>query len=183
MFLYASCWILTRQDKTRANHRTEYYNIFNTNKKFQLSHVMSRKNFLPGHNLRHETKEIIIKKRDFDLFFPESIPMEEKYKLFEDSMFHIAIENTRNVNYISEKIIDCFATGTIPIYWGCPSIKDFFDINGIITFNNIDELKDIIKTLDIELYRSKIQHILNNFDLCRKYMVCDNLIYEYTKNN
>ena len=29
LFLYASCWILTREDGTRANHRTEYFNIFN----------------------------------------------------------------------------------------------------------------------------------------------------------
>ncbi len=36
LFLYASCWILTNENKKRANHRSEYFNIFNTNKKFSI---------------------------------------------------------------------------------------------------------------------------------------------------
>lgn len=146
-----------------------------------LSMVISRKNFMPGHKLRHNISNSF---KNIDYFGPDFINIpktEDKTESLKNYMFQIVIESCQMDYYFTEKIIDCFATGTVPIYWGCPSIKDFFDINGIITFNNIDELKNIIKTLDIELYRSKTQHMLNNFDLCRKYMVPDNLIYEYIK--
>jgi hypothetical protein len=168
LFLYASCWILTREDKFRANHRTEYFNIFNTNKKFQLSFVMSGKIFLPGHSLRHLSKDIISKPRNYNLIFPTSIPMEEKYKLFEDTMFHIAIENTKNINYISEKIIDCFMSYTIPIYWGCPNIGEYFNTNGIIFFETKEELDNILNNLTEKDYHNRIDAILENYDIANK---------------
>ena len=168
LFLYASCWILTREDKERANHRTEYFNIFNTNKKFQLSFVMSQKNFLPGHRLRHEYKDVISKKRNFNLVFPSSIPMNEKYKLFEDTMFHIAIENTQNVNYISEKVIDCFMSYTIPIYWGCPNIGDYFNTDGIIFINNKEELNQILDNLTEKDYYDRLDAVLENYKIANE---------------
>jgi hypothetical protein len=167
-FLYASCWILTREDKTRANHRDEYFNIFSTDKSFSLSFVMSQKNWLPGHKLRHESIDIIQKKRDYSLFFPQSIPMEEKYKLFENAMFHIAIENTRNVNYISEKIVDCFMSYTIPIYWGCPNIDEYFNKDGIIFFNTKEELSYILDNLTEEDYNRRIPAMLENYAIANE---------------
>lgn len=168
LFLYASCWILTREDKQRANHRTEYFNIFNTNKKFQLSFVMSNKNFLPGHSLRHECREIISKPRGYNLVFPTSIPMGEKYKLFEDTMFHIAIENTININYISEKIIDCFMSYTIPIYWGCPNIGEYFNTKGIIFFDTKEQLNNILNNLTEKDYYDRLDAVLENYEIANK---------------
>jgi hypothetical protein len=168
LFLYASCWILTKENKTRANHRDEYFNIFNTNKKYQLSFVMSQKNFLPGHRMRHQFRDIILKERKYGILFPPSIPMEEKYKLFEDSMFHIAIENTQNINYISEKIVDCFMSYTIPIYWGCPNIGDYFNTDGIIFFNSKEELEEILDNLTEEDYYKRLDAILENYEIANK---------------
>jgi hypothetical protein len=168
LFLYASCWILTRENKERANHKTEYFNIFNTNKKFQLSFVMSQKNFLPGHRMRHQYKDVISKKRNFNLVFPSSIPMDEKYKLFEDTMFHIAIENTQNVNYISEKIIDCFMSYTIPIYWGCPNIGEYFNTKGIIFFNSKEELNQILDNLTEKDYYDRLNAVLENYQIANE---------------
>ena len=34
-------------------------------------------------------------------------------------MFHIAIENVSQRSYFSEKLLDCFLTRTVPVYWGC----------------------------------------------------------------
>ena len=167
-FLYAACWILTREDRKRANYRTEYFNIFNTNKKFQVSTVMSQKNFLPGHRLRHETKSIIIKERKYNLFFPPFITVDEKYKLFEGAMFHIAIENTKNINYISEKIIDCFMSYTIPIYWGCPNISEFFNTKGIIFFDTKEQLNTILDNLTEKDYYDRLDAIIENYEIANK---------------
>jgi hypothetical protein len=168
LFLYASCWILTKQDKTRANYESEYYNIFTTEKKFELSFVMSGKNFLPGHRLRHESKEIISRNRSYNLLFPHHIPMDEKYKLFENSMFHIAIENTKNINYISEKIVDCFMSYTLPIYWGCPNIEDFFNKDGIIFFETKEDLKNILDNLTEKDYYDRLPAIIDNYKIAKE---------------
>ena len=79
--------------------------------------------------------------------------------------FHVAIENTKNVNYFTEKIIDAFLTKTIHIYRGCPNIGEFFDINGIITFDTEIELIDILKDLIEEDYWGRKQSIETNYNL------------------
>ena len=84
-----------------------------------------------------------------------------------DFMFQIAIENGRLKNYFTDKILDCFITGTIPIYWGCPNIGDFFDERGIITFNTPDELKEILESLTKEKYRSMLEYAKINFEKTR----------------
>ena len=41
-----------------------------------------------------------------------------KFPLFEEFQFAIIIENSKQNNYFTEKIMDCLITKTIPIYWG-----------------------------------------------------------------
>jgi hypothetical protein len=67
-------------------------------------------------------------------------------------------------NWFTEKIIDCFMTKTIPIYKGCPNIGDFYDTNGIIVFDNIEELSDILDSLDDEKYESMRHSIELNYN-------------------
>lgn len=44
----------------------------------------------------------------------------------------VIIENSREVNYFPEIIMDAIFAGAVPVYWGSPNIGDFFDIQGII---------------------------------------------------
>jgi len=72
---------------------------------------------------------------------------------------------------MTEKILDCFLTGTIPIYYGCPNVNDVFDINGIYTFKTKDELSVIIENIHKNghlIYNEKKQYILNNFKIAQK---------------
>jgi hypothetical protein len=69
-----------------------------------------------------------------------------------DSMFHIAIENCSIKNYFSEKLLDCFQSRTIPIYWGCINIEDFFDIDGIFVTHNLEEIINICNGLTPNIY-------------------------------
>ena len=43
--------------------------------------------------------------------------------------------------------MDCIATGTIPIYWGCPNIGEYFNDKGILSFEKIEDLADIFRTI------------------------------------
>ncbi len=132
-----------------------------------LSMISSDKRWIVGHDFRHR---IIEKYRNkFDLYGRGFNVIEHKEIGLNEYMFSIAVENCKKDYYFTEKLIDCFRTKTIPLYWGCPSISKFFDENGIIQFDNIDELGDVINSLTEETYYSLIQSVENNYNLSFEY--------------
>jgi hypothetical protein len=93
-----------------------------------------------------------------------------------DYMFSVCIENATMDTYFTEKILDCFATGTIPIYKGTKKILNYFDPEGIIFLDDID-----IDDLTYDLYLSKIKSINNNFINATKFMLPEDIIYDIIK--
>lgn len=160
------CWIQEKDIKIHGKNKN-------------LSFILSEKKTTDGHLLRHEIYSLnIIDKKDIYGF---SNPIENKISALKEYRFSIVIENTSKNFYFTEKIIDCFATGTIPIYWGCPKIRKFFDINGIIQFENLNQLKNILNNLNEDLYNSKIDSIRYNFNESKKYIVAEDEIYKILK--
>ncbi|MGD9764970.1 MAG: glycosyltransferase family 10 [Candidatus Binatia bacterium] len=49
-----------------------------------------------------------------------------KYDGLRDYRYSLCIENGRERNYCSEKIIDAWLSWTVPIYWGCPNLSEFY---------------------------------------------------------
>lgn len=151
-----------------------------TEKKFQISNLTGFKTITDGHKLRkkaHYKQNRITNPIDFyvskhggvDLFEGNKVLGETKTEMFK-SMFHICIENSKQKNYFTEKIMDCFVTNTIPIYWGCPNIDEFFDINGIIVVNNLDEIISICNIITEKTYLEKHEYIQKNFEISKKYI-------------
>ena len=68
------------------------------------------------------------------------IPNTTKWDGLENYSYSIAIENESLKNYFSEKFTDCILARTIPIYYGCPNISDFFQINVIIGWISIKKI-------------------------------------------
>ena len=133
---------------------------------------VSQKTELQGHVLRNLVAKKLIPKINYsdkiELYgYRANNPVDIKSDGCNDFMFQIAIENGRLKNYFTDKILDCFITGTIPIYWGCPNIGDFFDERGIITFNTPDELKEILESLTKEKYSSMLEYAKINFEKTR----------------
>lgn len=96
------------------------------------------------------------------------IPNDLKDNLFY-SQFCIVTENCIQSNYFSEKIIDCLLTKTIPIYFGCPNISDYFDTRGILIFNDFDEFLNIINNLTESTYENMKEYIELNFNMAKEY--------------
>ena len=132
-----------------------------------VSMVASAKRITKGHMIRHGYAERF--KDHLDLFggacgsprLPDTDPtkpwMSKMYGL-NDYMFSVVVENDFYDNYYTEKITDCFATGTIPVYLGSPNIGDVFDTNGIISM----DAEFDINTLTPELYESKLDAVREN---------------------
>jgi len=91
-----------------------------------------------------------------------------------DYMFSIAMENDNYPDIFTEKITDCFAVGTIPIFWGSPIIGEHFDKNGIIMLEDLEDLS----LLNSDLYNSKMESIQKNFELCKKMPTAEDFIFE-----
>jgi len=141
-----------------------------------ISIIYSNKRTFEGHILRHK----IVKNIDgVDLYGNGSpTPIDFKEHGLSDYMFSIIVEQVKTEGYFTEKLIDSFLTGTVPIYWGCPNIDSFFDTNGMIIFNTVDELKDIINNLTEDSYREKLESVKKNFKLAKDYEVPENWIYK-----
>lgn len=159
-------------------------NYVSPQKTFSVSTVVGGKYdpVMPGYAIRHNlwhNKERITIPRQFYLsgkakwrhiFIPwrdidytgQLVLGISKEPMF-DSMFHIAIENCSIKNMFSEKILDCFQSRTIPIYWGCLNIEDFFNINGIFVAHNLEEIISICNTLTPDIYNSKLAVMEDNY--------------------
>jgi hypothetical protein len=142
-----------------------------------VSIILSSKKSSVGHRLRHS----ILKKYPNIDFFGHDNYIDKKITALKDYRFSIIIENCKEDYYFSEKLIDSFVTGTIPIYWGCPSIYKFFDTNGMLIFDTMDELEKIMSNLSEDLYLSKLESIEHNFEEAKKYLVAENIIYDKLK--
>lgn len=76
--------------------------------------------------------------------------------------FSIAMENAASDYYFSEKLIDCILLETVPIYYGCEGISELLDPRGLLQFNTLDELKEILPRLTAEKYESMHPFALEN---------------------
>lgn len=157
-----------------------------------ISMVVGRKRRTKGHRLRHaiwwRQDEIRGPKQFFTSEYGQarklawlrgdSLPAnpwgwptlgDSKLPLFE-SQFHIAIENCRSRYYFSEKLIDCFITDTVPIYWGCRNIDDYFDTRGIIACETLGQLLMACNTATDELYQRMATARDKNRELASHYL-------------
>ncbi len=66
----------------------------------------------------------------------------------------------------------------LPFYWGCPNLDNYFNLDGIITFNTLEELNKILPTLNKNLYKSKLDAITNNLEKSKEYNVTEDWIYK-----
>jgi hypothetical protein len=114
-----------------------------------VSFVTSNKNFTPGHSIRMQVVESMHQGINrFDLYGRGFNPIDKKEEGLNDYKFSIVIENEFMKNWFTEKLVDCFRTKTIPIYKGCPNIKDFYNKKGIITFDTMEELSTILNNIN-----------------------------------
>jgi hypothetical protein len=154
------------------------------NKTFSVSTVVGGKNVpgLEGHTMRHmlwNYRHLIEMPKRFYLsgtakhshkFVPwknvnykgELVLGTSKEPLF-DSMFHIAIENTSIANYFSEKLLDCFRSWTVPIYYGCTNIGEYFNLEGIICAGNFVEIIHACNRLKENTYELMSEAIEDNY--------------------
>ena len=136
------------------------------------SMIASGKNSTELHRLRCQIIDRLKESDLVDMYGREINPIDTKEEGLCDYRFSIAIENDSYETYYTEKLLDCFATGTVPIYIGPPNIGDHYDAGGIIPLTGTFDFS----TLTEDLYQSKMEHIKNNLNKTLELDVLDDWI-------
>lgn len=133
------------------------------NKNLNISFIASTKILCKEHEYR---QEIVNKLSNIcDVYGKGRREIKNKISGLQNYKFSICMENYITDLYYTEKILDCFLTGTIPIYWGTETIGDIFDMNGIIFLNDLLTEKISFEELNDKFYNDKLPAITNNFKI------------------
>ena len=79
------------------------------------------------------------------------ISVKDKIKFLSSYKFSIAMENTNGDGYLTEKIIESFLAGTIPIYYGDYMLDEYINPKTYILikgFQDLDKKIEYIKKID-----------------------------------
>ena len=150
-------------------------------KEKHISMIASAKNFTWGHRLRHaivrEFRSIIdVYGRGYGNEIKDRAQALEPYR------YAIIVENSRVYGYHTEKLIECLAMGTIPIYWGSRSSHDMFNPQGMHFFSSLEELRALLHSgilgeLD---YKARFDAIKENMLRAQMHRVPEDFLVRHT---
>jgi len=163
------------------NHTLDYDRLTlltPSKKKNRISVILSKKDFLDGHKSRLDFLDKILDSpiaKYIDVFGHGFNPIPDKWDAIEPYKYHLVLENSVCQDYWSEKLADAFLGFSLPIYFGCPNILDYFNKDSLvlIDINKFDESIELIKTmLENGLYEERVDEInkargkvLNEFNI------------------
>jgi hypothetical protein len=136
---------------------TDNLRLPNFSQRYGISLIASAKNDLEGHKLRH--KLISLDKSHARQLLT---PLGRAYEQFDDMVdalapfrYSVVIENCIEPHLFTEKILNCLACKTVPIYWGHETIKQYFDTSNWLFFNDLEDGYEKIK------FASSGEHIVS----------------------
>lgn len=93
---------------------------------------------------------------------PQGVP--DKNEFLGNYKFSIAFENVSHSGYCTEKLMQAYAAGTVPIYWGDPRVSEYFNEKSFINCNRYEKIEDMIQAIrrvdeDDVLYMEMYQEI------------------------
>lgn len=87
---------------------------------------------------------------------PEYIQFISQYR------FMICFENKKQDWYLTEKIYNAYAAGCIPIYWGCPQIKEILNEKAFLLLEDIHGIDALVdRIIEIDEDEEKYLEIFN----------------------
>lgn len=186
LFPFGTTWLNKGSTSSQENGTADELGIYDEQKvqpkckNFEVSFLVSLpKNNIKGYDMRREVwdKQYLISSMDKKFYASTRyalgikgppLPDDDKKHLFE-SQYSIVMESSQVHSYFSEKLIDALITKTIPIYWGCRNIGEFFDTQGIIMANSADDVIRKVNSITPSVYEDRKAHIDKNFEIAKEY--------------
>ena len=156
----------------------------NTVKTKMVSMMYSGKKFAPGHYLRHEIAQSKCAQFIDIMGSGKTGQHVKKIESCREYKFSVVIENCKEGFYFTEKLIDCFLNGVIPIYWGSTFINQFFNINGVYQFDSITDLYNIVsnQTELNKFYENSKKYIEENYNIALTHKIGEDYLYTKYKD-
>lgn len=157
MLNWADVWLTTDSEKTKP-----------------ISLITSPKDWCPLHRERLKLYERFKAAGGVDVFYGDwnnpKIPEVGAREYLEHYKFSIVIENDIDEFWFTEKLLNCFATKTVPIYTGATRIGEIFNADGIIELPYTDMITSTVINLRIdEEYEKRREAIEDNFKRVEPY--------------
>ncbi|MEX1002113.1 MAG: glycosyltransferase family 10 [Crocinitomicaceae bacterium] len=145
-------------------------------KQNRVSWITSNNNIFPGHQPRIDFINYLNQiSFDYDLFGRGFQPIDDKFDGIAPYKYSIAVENYSAKDYWTEKAIDCMLSWTIPLYFGCTNMGDYFPKGSFIELDITDKKKaaDQIKNIlasdhweqNLEALKEARELILNKYQM------------------
>lgn len=138
--------------------------------------LVSKQMTTPAHKFRHILAQFLENYSGLTIFGPNHTPYPTKVEPHKDFMFSIVIMNSCEDYFFTEYLIDCLLCGSIPIFYGCPSLGKYFNMDGILHFTEFNDVLDLMNTMTPELYYSKLAAIKDNFERAKQYVCTDDML-------
>ncbi|OFY84457.1 MAG: hypothetical protein A3F72_13695 [Bacteroidetes bacterium RIFCSPLOWO2_12_FULL_35_15] len=152
-----------------------------------VSWITSNNNLFPAHKIRLDFIDFLKKKEfKFDLFGRGFKEISDKFDGIYPYKYTIAAENYIANDYFTEKIFDAYLSWSMPIYFGCKNITDYFPAESLIQVDlnfpeeALEKIKDAQKNKlwekNIEAIQYARELILNKYQLFP-------MLYDFVKAN
>lgn len=128
----------------------ELKNIEVPDKQKSVSWITSNLTSFPGHKLRMDFLAYMHSRAfPIDLYGKGINFIEDKWVGLLPYRYSLAIENSSGPDYWTEKLADCFLSWTVPIYYGCKNLEDYFPAESFvrIDINQPEAALETISTL------------------------------------
>lgn len=179
---YPHCNCLIKRQDFQIYEKSKLVSFISSTKQMDVSGHMMRHAIYKLYMERHENWVSLLSNDKAMDCYGSLADNFVAYKLdsVKDYCFQVVVENSIIDTYFTEKIIDCFVTGTIPIYYGTAQIVDYFDPRGIIQFSTLEELFTILGGLSEAEYLERMSAVEENFKRAQKFVVAEDWIYQNT---
>ena len=141
-----------------------------------ISIIASEKRSTEGHKLRHVLIDKYAEAYNISLYGGAYLFVASKSEALREYRYSIIIENSREAYYITEKLLDAVLSGTIPIYWGAPVAAELFDADGIMCFQDENDIAEVLQMATPENYDRRRPAVLRNFEQALRYICPDERI-------
>jgi Glycosyltransferase family 10 (fucosyltransferase) C-term len=126
---------------------------------------------------------------------PDGMSMYNKKEVQKKYLFHLAFENTCEDDYITEKLWGTLESGSIPVYYGAPNVKDHAPPNSIISWhdfqntsmlgsylNKVAEDQKLYDSYHSWRYKPLPEVFINKFNFTHTHSICRMCRWAYARS-
>jgi hypothetical protein len=134
-------------------------------KKNRISVITSTGKHFSGHKKRLKFLERLSANeisKHIDFFGGYQNPVEDKMDALRGYRYHLALENSVEPDYWTEKLADPLLAWCLPVYYGCPNIESYLPRGSLVSINiqNFDlTVRALWELLESDLYERSIGQI------------------------